>query len=54
MLEFLCQSATPAFLEIQNDFGLTPLKAAEEKAKLYEEVVTVENSDMSAEEIEKF
>jgi len=30
---------TSGFLEIQNDFGFTPLVAAKEKAKLYKETL---------------
>jgi hypothetical protein len=32
-------ASTPAFLELQNDFGLTPLQAAKEKISLiYEKI----------------
>lgn len=36
-LQFLCASSTPNFLKMQNDFGFTPLEAAQEKYHLIEE-----------------
>lgn len=36
-LKFLCSSASPNFLKMQNDFGFTPLEAAQEKYHLIEE-----------------
>lgn len=39
VLEFLCTAVTPSFLQIQNDFGFTPLEAAQEKYLLLEESV---------------
>ena len=38
MLNFLMGSCTQGFLEIQNDFGFTPLQAVVEKADLIREV----------------
>ena len=43
---------TSGFLEIQNDFGFTPLVAAKEKAKLYKE--TLQSSELSPEQIETY
>lgn len=37
LLKFLCTAATPNFLKMQNDFGFTPLEAAQEKYHLMEE-----------------
>jgi len=37
ILRWYCNLLTKGFLEIQNDFGLTPLEAAKEKALLYNE-----------------
>ena len=36
-LQFLCKAATRSFLNMQNDFGFTPLEAAQEKSYLMEE-----------------
>ena len=36
-LKFLCTAVTPNFLKMQNDFGFTPLEAAQEKYHLMEE-----------------
>ena len=36
-LKFLCSAATPNFIKMQNDFGFTPLEAAQEKYHLMEE-----------------
>lgn len=38
-LEWLLSNVTSGFLEMQNDFGFTPLEAAEQKALLYEEEI---------------
>ena len=37
LLKFLVTAATPNFLKMQNDFGFTPLEAAQEKYHLMEE-----------------
>lgn len=37
LLKFLVSAATPNFLKMQNDFGFTPLEAAQEKYHLMEE-----------------
>lgn len=39
VIEFLGGGATRAFLEIQNDFGLTAVEAAQEKIRLLEEAI---------------
>ena len=37
ILEFFLTAVTPVFLEMQNDFGLTPIRALELKLELLQE-----------------
>lgn len=50
VLTFLCQSATPNFLKMQNDFGFTPLEAAQEKYHLIEENFSAKQASASTRE----
>ena len=44
VLEFLCSTVTPNFLQMQNDFGFTALEAAQEKYHLVEDQLLGEKS----------
>ena len=55
VLEFLCTAVTKSFLQMQNDFGFTPLDAAQEKFVLLEESLGRRSAeDMTQPEREAF
>ena len=45
MLDFLLSSVTSGFLEMQNDFGFTPLEATTNKLRLMDEVLLTKEGD---------
>lgn len=52
-LQFLLESSTPNFLKMQNDFGFTPLEAAQEKYHLMEESLSCKLSNAKTNEERK-
>lgn len=44
ILQFFLTACTPAFLDVQNDFGLTPLESLKEKISLIYEKIADMNS----------
>lgn len=54
ILTWFCEHITRGFLEIQNDFGFTPLQAAQEKAYLYDEQVLRPYGELAESQVEAY
>ena len=50
VLKFFCSVVTPKFLKMQNDFGFTPLEAAQEKYQLMQESFSAKKANCQTRE----